>query len=136
MVRGFLAMKNRAAIGSATLTPTLTWDPPTVGNPTSYEVSIAEVVDGEREVSPRLFVTTHDPRLEILAGWLRPGVKYAFGVTAIADTDEAKLQAWETTDIVDPGVPASSPVTASSSTPTPSDPSILEGHGSRRGLHP
>lgn len=94
-------------VTNATLTPKLTWSPPTFGKATGYRVTINKV-DAEG-VYWQFEVGTKEPKLDILAGWLEPGAKYAFGISARYEGDGVKGGVREISDIVDPGVSGGAP---------------------------
>ena len=69
---------------SATLNPTLSWDPPTTGTPTGYRVSVygLTLTGTTSSVQPVLDLFTKDHTMVIPAGILSAGNEYFFQVRA------------------------------------------------------
>lgn len=82
----------------AGLTPTLTWDPPAVGQPAGYLLEPLRVYAGGEysniEIATRLI--TAETTLTIPPGVLLPGEAYVFRVTAFSADVEPFLEGWPT----------------------------------------
>jgi hypothetical protein len=72
------------ALTAATLSPTLTWDPPAAGVPTGYRVTIYQLsaVGSTSGFQPVLDLFTNDHSMVIPDGLLLAGNEYFFGIRA------------------------------------------------------